>query len=454
VKSDKAKLDIQINALQTNASKAAAQYENDSDAWKLEKEQLEARIRTLETNTVNAAPEYSKDSATWRLEKQRLECAATKLETEAIAAVEKLDSERARWREAEQRLNAEKFEEKIARSKDEVAWGAEKLKLEQQFDSEKRTWRETEQRLNAERSDEKMARIRNEFTWEAAKLALEEKLSTAATELRTRKQTWAGTENMLSASQLAEEKSTWNTERLALEQDNKQLREKHSTLEQSSKRDIEFAKNSASGSEQGRRRAIANMNKMFELQPDDYKDEAFEQDIASPPDGKITDAIVERTMDRMNALFDAADKFLEQHREQGARNNALAARNNVLAADRENAKHAIHTLTVEVQALTNTIQAGKNTFQALKDTVQALEDTQSKLKERETDIARLKSMLDRIKTAAAEVQRNYRQDTENWKRVATNSAARQKSYENTVSTQTESIALMRKFLSDNADKFQ
>jgi methyl-accepting chemotaxis protein len=125
-----------------------------------------------------------------------------------------------------------------------------------------------------------------------------------------------------------------------------------------------------------------------------------------------------------------------------------------LAADRENAKHAIHTLTVEVQALTNTIQARKNTFQALKDTVQALEDTQSKLKERETDIAKLKSMLDRIKTAAAELQRNYRQDTENWKKVATNSAARQKSYENTVATQTESIALVRKFLSDNADKFQ
>lgn len=448
MKSGKAKLDIQINALQTNASKAAAQYENDSNAWKLEKEQLEARIRTLETNTGNAAPEYSKDSATWRLEKQRLECAATKLETEAIAAVEKLDSERARWREAEQRLNAEKFEEKIARSKDEVAWGAEKLKLEQQFDSEKRTWRETEQRLNAERSDEKMARIRNEFTWEAAKLALEEKLSTAATELRTRKQTWAGTENMLSASQLAEEKSTWNTERLALEQDNKQLREKHSTLEQSSKRDIEFAKNSASGSEQGRRRAIANMNKMFELQPDDYKDETFEQDIASPPDGKIADAIVERTTNRMNALCDAADKFMEQR-------NELAARNNTLAIDRKNAKHTIHALTVEVQALTNTIQARKNTIQALKDTIQKLiVDAQSKLNERETEIAKLKSMLDRLKTAAAEVQRNYQQDTENWKRVATNSAARQKSYENTVSTQTESIALVRKFLSDNADKFQ
>jgi len=252
---------------------------------------------------------------------------------------------------------------------------------------------------------------------------------------------------MLSASQLAEEKSTWNTERLALEQDNKQLREKHSTLEQSSKRDIEFAKNSASGSEQGRRRAIANMNKMFELQPDDYKDEAFEQDIASPPDRKIADAIVERTTNRMNTLCDATDKFMEQR-------NELAARNNTLAIDRKNAKHTIHTLTVEVQALTNTIQARKNTFQALKDTVQALEDTQSKLKERETDIAKLKSMLDRIKTAAAEVQRNYRQDTENWKRVATNSAARQKSYENTVSTQTESIALVRKFLSDNADKFQ
>ncbi|RYO41049.1 hypothetical protein AA0111_g1075 [Alternaria arborescens] len=293
-----------------------------------------------------------------------------------------------------------------------------------------------------------MARIRNEFTWEAAKLALEEKLSTAATELRTRKQTWAGTENMLSASQLAEEKSTWNMERLALEQDNKQLREKHSTLEQSSKRDIEFAKNSASGSEQGRRRAIANMNKMFELQPDDYKDEAFEQDIASPPDRKIADAIVERTTNRMNTLCDATDKFMEQR-------NELAARNNTLAIDRKNAKHTIHTLTVEVQALTNTIQARKNTIQALEDTIQKLiVDAQSKLNERETEIAKLKSMLDRLKTAAAEVQRNYRQDTENWKRVATNSAARQKSYENTVSTQTESIALVRKFLSDNADKFQ
>ncbi|CAN9129879.1 unnamed protein product [Alternaria sp. RS040] len=646
----------------------------------------------------------SESELTWKKEKLQLEKQfdSEKLQLEKQFNLEKLqlekqfDSEKRAWGETEQRLKSEKFDEKVARSNDELAWRAEKLKLKEQFESEKQTWRETEQRLNSEKSDETTARIRDELTWNAAKLALEleEQLSTAAAESETRKQTWSeidaledqhaasirqtadvhaatlaattsllgqqheqelktlgeGHERVLKALQSDLEVSTnktasrdqevkrlnasniantrrqsrivahytseldlankeletqqqlyavqsrisaslgdavsdltaktvelkreneklrerqtkseeilksdielardavtssekarneLKTKTLELEKDNKQLREKHSALEQSSKRDIQFAKNSASGSEQGRRRAIANMNKMFQLQPDDYKDEAFEQDIASPPDGKITDAIVERTMNRMNAFFDVANKFLEQHKE-------LVARNNHLATGREDAKHIIPTLTAEVrtnndtirtlkndkqaltntvqaltntvqaltntvqaltntvqaltntvrarnntiqaltntvqarsntiqaltntvqarsntiQALTNTVQARSNTIQALTKTVQALKDTiqklnvdaQSKLNERETEIAKLKSMLDDLKKAAADVQRNYRQDTDNWKTVATNSAARLQSYDNAVSTQTESIALLRKFISDNADKFQ